>query len=103
MLALPISLAAGVPFRPMLLARTRETNTQVGLSAVDRHQNVAGAFTARPVRAMDILVIDDVITTGSTMNACAQALLSAGASSVYGLSFARAILPDHQVQSDPIS
>ncbi len=103
MLALPLSLAAGVPFRPSLLARTRETNSQVGLSAVDRRQNVAGAFTAGPVHALHILVVDDVITTGATMNACAQALFSSGAASVYGLSFARALLSDHQVQSDPIS
>ena len=103
LLALPVALAIGAPFRPSFLVRARETASQVGLSAADRRQNVSGAFRAGPVRSLNVLVVDDVITTGSTMNACAQALLAAGASAVYGISFARAVLPDHLVPSDPIS
>lgn len=103
LLALPLAIGLGRPFDAHTLARTRETNTQVGLSAADRKCNVTGAFTASQRAAgKTILVVDDVITTGSTMNACAQALLTAGAIAVYGLSFARALLPDHQVQINPL-
>lgn len=103
LLAIPLALALKRPFDHRLLARTRETNSQVGLSMNDRKQNVAGAFTARETAAGKVIwVIDDVITTGATMNACAQALMTAGATAVYGLSFARALLGEHRVPSDPI-
>jgi competence protein ComFC len=103
LLGLPVALALGVAFRPGLLSRTRDTATQVGLSAEERKNNVKGAFSAGLSTGRNVLIIDDVITTGATMNACALALRSAGASSVYGLSFARALLSDDQVRSDPIS
>ena len=86
-----------------LLHRARETSSQVGLSAAERIKNVDGAFYAQGnLRGKTVLVIDDVITTGATMNSCASALLTAGASAVFGLSFARALLADHQVEPDPI-
>jgi len=55
--------------------------------------NVAGAFTAsqRMVKDRSILVIDDVTTTGATINSCAQALLQAGAREVFALTLARAV------------
>jgi competence protein ComFC len=101
-LARPLALAFGLPFRPALLVRIRETNPQVGLSAQGRRDNVAAAFQAAPTHGLRVLVVDDVITTGSTMNACAQALIAAGAAQVFGISFARAVLPDQLVPSDPI-
>lgn len=71
------------------LRRSRETVSQTTLSAAERQQNTAGAFTASgEVAAKRLLLVDDVITTGATLNACAQALCEAGASAVYGLGLA---------------
>lgn len=96
MIARPLAVSIPKPFLPVLLRKTREAPTQVGLSANDRRRNVDGAFEAGgALTAKRVLVIDDVTTTGSTMNACARALLDAGAASVYGLTFARAGLHDH--------
>lgn len=103
MLALPVAISLARPFDPGLLQRKRDTASQVGLSARDRKQNVSGAFAAKSAAGKTVLVIDDVITTGSTMNACAQALRSAGAAAVYGLSFARAVFTEQPVQSYPFS
>lgn len=71
------------------LTRTRETVSQVTLSADERHTNVAGAFTATPeVAGKRLLVIDDVTTTGATLTACANALKMAGATQIYGMALA---------------
>lgn len=92
-LAYPLALSTGIAYRAGGLFRTRETQTQVGLSASDRKSNVLDAFRATPrvVKGKNVLVVDDVATTGSTINACAQALLAAGAVSVYGITLARAV------------
>lgn len=92
LLARPLALATGLSYRPRALSRVRETPTQVGLREKERLQNVMGAFGADPnqVNGKTVLVIDDVATTGATLNSCAQALLTAGAKNVYGLTLARA-------------
>jgi competence protein ComFC len=74
-----------------VLARTRRTRSQVQTSGADaRRANVEGAFAVRaPVRGATVLLIDDVCTTGATLRECAEALRSAGAAHVYGLTFAR--------------
>ncbi len=92
LLARPIAFAYNKPFKPQAIQRVRETHSQVGLSAVERLNNVQGAFQARgkDVTNQSILIIDDVATTGATMNACAQALLESGARSIYGLTLGRA-------------
>lgn len=66
------------------LIRTRSTGTQVGRSAEERRAAVQGAFSAdaSSVVQRHLLLIDDVVTTGSTLDACADALLAAGAASV---------------------
>ena len=71
------------------LERIRETPPQVRLSAAERSANVEGAFRARmPLAGMTVLVVDDVLTTGATMRACARAATRAGATQVVGLTFA---------------
>ena len=91
--ARPLALAAGINYRPKALRRTRETPSQVGLSYDDRLENVSGAFRADPgiTSQRNVLVVDDVATSSATINACAIALLEAGARQVYGLTVARAI------------
>jgi len=91
LLARRVGRAAGVTMRAHALKRTRETAVQMSLNAADRRANVSGAFFCEDsaVRGMAVLVIDDVCTTGSTLDACARALLEAGASVVRGLTLAR--------------
>jgi competence protein ComFC len=93
MLALPMALSINIPFKPSALRRIRETKSQVGLGKPERAVNVRDAFQSSPklVQGKTVLVIDDVITTGATMQACTTALLAAGAASVYGMSLARAV------------
>lgn len=76
------------------LYRTRPTRPQVELSGLERIKNVAGAFALRRAEALagkKIMVIDDVFTTGATMNECASVLKSAGAAQVTALTLARAV------------
>jgi ComF family protein len=94
MLAWPIAIALNARYRPRALRRERETRSQVGLSAAERRLNMADAFGAQGqwVSDQNVLVVDDVTTSGSTLDACAAALLRAGAAKVYGLTLARAPL-----------
>ena len=74
------------------LVRTRRTSAQVNLGAEQRLANVAGAFAVQPnveVAGLSVVLIDDVVTTGSTLSACAEALLRAGAASVRAACLAR--------------
>ena len=81
----------GVAVREDLLLRRHATSAQVGLKVDERYQNVATAFDCAHVAATNvltgrcILVIDDVCTTGATLEACAAPLFAAGALSVWGL------------------
>ena len=73
------------------LTRTRATERQVGLSESARVANVSGAFAAsRDIRGRDVVLVDDVFTTGATARAAAAALVAAGARSVQVLALARA-------------
>ncbi|MGE3498236.1 MAG: ComF family protein [Candidatus Binatia bacterium] len=95
-LARAVGRAAHRPVDVMALARTRATVPQVGLDIADRQRNVRGAFSVRRPRAVQdrtVLLVDDVMTTGATADACARALHRAGASRVDVLLLARAI--DH--------
>jgi predicted amidophosphoribosyltransferase len=77
-----------------VLVRQRDTPPQTGLSAVERRHNVLGAFAvrdARPVAGRRVLLVDDVLTTGATADACAAVLSAAGAASVLVLTLGRAV------------
>lgn len=84
----------GVPVLPgEALRRTQPTTRQVGLSYQARQDNVKGAFEAerRLVEGKTVLLVDDVCTTGATLDACAAVLLAAGACAVEGVTLARAL------------
>ena len=72
-----------------VLQKMRETRDQAALGRSDRRRNLAGAFRARPVGGR-IVLVDDVMTTGATADACAAALRAAGARDVMVVTFARA-------------
>ena len=93
LLAFPLALGLGLPYRPRALQKIRETPSQVGLTMLERRTNVAGAFQARREDVLDqsILLVDDVTTSGATLDECATAMLQAGAGQVYGLTLARAV------------
>jgi ComF family protein len=93
-LARPVALQMGIPFHPKAIAKIRETTSQVGLSRTERRKNIIGAFLAnsKVVGGRSILLIDDVTTSGATIDACTRALLQAGAKNVFGLTLARSIL-----------
>lgn len=99
LIAKPLAQALGKPMLPQLLRRTRGTDRQARLSPLERRRNVEGAFVVRPkwadaIRDKSVLLVDDVMTTGSTFAAAAQALKDGGAATVYGAIAARAALDD---------
>ena len=86
-IARPLARRHGKAYLPDALARTRRSESQAGKSAAGRRRNVAGVFAVpegrrRQVEGRRILLIDDVLTTGATAEACARALLKAGAAAV---------------------
>jgi ComF family protein len=94
MLAAAVSATSGVPVAGRALARVKATAQQVGLSRTERAANVQGAFRVPPegkiaVVGRRLVVIDDVLTSGATVEGCARALLRAGAKNVDVLVFAR--------------
>ena len=91
LMALPLARALDVPLYADALAPARKKQHQAGLPFEERLANVAGAFRmAEPdcVEGRKVLLVDDVITTGTTVSACAQALLDAGAESVFAIALA---------------
>jgi predicted amidophosphoribosyltransferase len=87
-LARASALEARAPFAPVLLARRRDTPSQTGLSRGARRRNVAGAFVARRAAPPRVWLVDDVVTTGSTLSEAARALRRAGTREVVGVCLA---------------
>jgi ComF family protein len=96
LLAKAIGQENGIAVADTALKRVKATAQQVGLSQAERAQNVQGAFRVPTERKAEVagrrlILIDDVLTSGATSDACARALLRAGARSVDLLVFARVV------------
>lgn len=90
-LARDVGRALAVPVGPQALRRTRHTAPQYGLSAAERRRNLRGAIAVRRLRGRHVALVDDVMTTGTTLGECARALKHAGAESVAVWVAARAV------------
>jgi competence protein ComFC len=93
LIAKPLARQLGLPYRAVLLTRTKPRPDKHILSLEERWESVRGAFATRSGSKVDnlrVLLVDDVMTTGATLDAAARALRGAGAKSVIGLTVARA-------------
>ncbi|MDE0213831.1 MAG: ComF family protein [Deltaproteobacteria bacterium] len=89
-----VGRAWGIPIDPFVLTRKTETAPQSTLSLRERGPNVRGAFAIAPGRAvarMRVLLVDDIYTSGATLNECTRVLLRAGAGEVRALTLARTV------------
>lgn len=91
-LAVALGLQLDLPVRP-LLRRTKEVPPQTGLPAALRRRNPVGSFCAPALEGLHLWLVDDIITTGSTLRTAAEALRAAGARRVDVLALARTPLP----------
>jgi predicted amidophosphoribosyltransferase len=85
-----------IPYRPLLSMRTRPRPEKYLLDYEERWESVRGAFALKEGGRVDnsrILLLDDVMTTGATLDACSRALADAGASSVIAVTVTRAVRP----------
>ena len=92
LLADALSSRIDLPVDSSSLRRVEDTRSQVGLDPHERWKNVEHVFGARSqsLKDMDVLLVDDLFTTGATLSACAEAIRASGARSVLGLTVARA-------------
>jgi competence protein ComFC len=95
LIARPLAKRLGLPYKSVLLTRIRPRPDKHLLSYEERWESVRGAFATRPGSQVDnlrVLLVDDVMTSGATLDSCAKTLREAGARSVIGLTVARAVL-----------
>lgn len=95
LIAKPLAKLLGLPYKPILLTRVLPRPDKQILSIDERWKSVRGAFATRPGSRIDnqrVLLVDDVLTTGATLDSCAKTLRAAGAQSVLGLTVARSVL-----------
>ena len=90
-LAYHVSKISGRPYIPDLLVRNKSTPSQDGLTRIERHENQSGVFSVHKRRTVpkSVLLVDDVMTTGATLSACAETLRAAGAERIDALVLAR--------------
>jgi len=96
LVARELSRRLGIAADPLALSRTRRTPPLKGMSPLQRRKTVAGAFRVRDRNAVagkTVILVDDVLTTGSTAEACARTLKRAGAARVELISWARVVKP----------
>jgi predicted amidophosphoribosyltransferase len=98
-LARALSRLTGVPMQVDMLERHRATAQQVGLTRAPRRTNLRGAFRVRDatkaqLAGRHVLLVDDVLTTGATAEACTRTLLRAGAGAVDIVTLARVVMPE---------
>jgi len=89
LIARHLAVARRARFDPVALVRIRDTPSQTGLDAIARRRNLRGAVRAQRAFPPRVWVVDDVVTTGATLEECARALRAAGARQVVGLAAAR--------------
>jgi ComF family protein len=92
-IAKSLSKETGIPVKHKLLKRVKYTQSQTKLNMEGRKANIEGVFKVKnpkEVKNKNIILLDDVITTGSTMNECAKTLQSKGAGEIFALSVALA-------------
>nr|WP_295929297.1 ComF family protein [uncultured Dyadobacter sp.] len=91
LLAEGFSRATGIPWSGTMLERTRHTATQTGKSKFERRENVKGVFTVKKgFSPKGVIIIDDVLTTGATLEECARTLMTTGCRQFYILTIALA-------------
>ena len=97
-LAHPLSLILGIPLETRAVKRMKETTSQVDLSREERFKNLEDAFFGNPakLKSKRVLLVDDIVTTGATLNSCTEAILAAGGSSVFCITVAQTTSKYHR-------
>jgi len=93
LLARQVSREYDIPLDPFVVYRSKETPPQTQLTEAERRKNVRGVFSLNPQKPIDgkrVLLVDDVYTSGATVNECSRCLKQGGAKEVYVLTLARA-------------